>query len=34
VVNRSGHIVNHDIGLVDASQLAGEINSMLDASPG
>jgi cytochrome c biogenesis protein CcmG/thiol:disulfide interchange protein DsbE len=33
VVNRSGHIVNHLIGPVDASQLTSEINSMLDASP-
>jgi cytochrome c biogenesis protein CcmG/thiol:disulfide interchange protein DsbE len=32
VVNRSGRIVNHVIGPVDAAQLASEINSMLDAS--
>jgi hypothetical protein len=31
-VNRSGRIVNHVIGLVNATQLTGEINSMLDAS--
>ena len=33
VLNRSGRIVGHLIGPVGASQLAGEINSMLDATP-
>ena len=32
VVNRSGRIVNHVIGPVNAAQLTGEINSMVDAS--
>jgi len=32
VVNRSGHIVSHVIGPVDAARLTSEINSMLDAS--
>jgi cytochrome c biogenesis protein CcmG, thiol:disulfide interchange protein DsbE len=32
VVSRSGRIVSHVIGLVDAARLTSEINSMLDAS--
>ena len=32
VVNRSGRIVNHVIGPINAARLSGEINSMLDAS--
>jgi len=32
VVNRSGHIVNHVIGLINAASLSAEINSMLDAN--
>lgn len=32
VVNRSGHIVNHIIGPINAATLTSEINSMLDAS--
>ena len=32
VLSRSGRIVNHVIGPVNAAQLTGELNSMLDAS--